>query len=226
MTLKSSTDRTVLQRLAALDSNTVSDALDFLGLAGATVGLRPLWNCPPIVGRASTVLLAAKTDTVPSAHLITPVVEHINTDDRVLVIAGGIEGISCWGDILANAALAKQVRGTIIDGCSRDIDGSAAIGYPVYCRGVTMISARNRVMQIAAAVTIEVAGVNVSEDDYVIADNCGTVFVPQGHIEQVIELGERIAHRQEGMLQAVRSGCSVAEVMHDAQFDAIAPEHA
>ena len=107
MTLKSTTDRTVLQRLAALDSNTVSDALDFLGLAGATVGLRPLWNCPPIVGRASTVLLAAKTDTVPSAHLITPVVEHINTDDRVLVIAGGIEGISCWGDILANAALAK-----------------------------------------------------------------------------------------------------------------------
>ena len=226
MTLKSTTDRTVLQRLAALDSNTVSDALDFLGLAGATVGLRPLWNCPPIVGRASTVLLAAKTDTVPSAHLITPVVEHINTDDRVLVIAGGIEGISCWGDILANAALAKQVRGTIIDGCSRDIDGSAAIGYPLYGRGVPMISARNRVMQIAAAVTIEVAGVNVSEDDYVIADNCGTVFVPQGHIEQVIELGERIAHRQEGMLQAVRSGCSVAEVMHDAQFDAIAPEHA
>ena len=226
MTLKSTTDRTVLQRLAALDSNTVSDALDFLGLAGATVGLRPLWNCPPIVGRASTVLLAAKTDTVPCAHLITPVVEQINTDDRVLVIAGGLEGISCWGDILANAALAKQVRGTVIDGCSRDIDGSAAIGYPVYGRGVTMISARNRVMQIAAAVTIEVAGVNVSQDDYVIADNCGTVFVPQAHIAQVIDLGECIARRQQAMLDAVRSGRSVAEVMHDSQFEAIHTEHA
>ena len=226
MTLKSTTDRTVLQRLAALDSNTVSDALDFLGLAGATVGLRPLWNCPPIVGRASTVLLAAKTDTVPCAHLITPVVEQINTDDRVLVIAGGLEGISCWGDILANAALAKQVRGTVIDGCSRDIDGSAAIGYPVYGRGVTMISARNRVMQIAAAVTIEVAGVNVSQDDYVIADNCGTVFVPQAHIAQVIDLGECIARRQQAMLDEVRSGRSVAEVMHDSQFEAIHTEHA
>lgn len=226
MTLKSTTDRTVLQRLAALDSNTVSDALDFLGLAGATVGLRPLWNCPPIVGRASTVLLAAKTDTAPCAHLITPVVEQINTDDRVLVIAGGIEGISCWGDILANAALAKQVRGSILDGYSRDIDGSAAIGYPVYGRGVTMISARNRVMQIAAAVTIEVAGVNVSQDDYVIADNCGTVFVLQAHIAQVVDLGERIARRQQAMLDAVRSGRSVAEVMHDSQFEAIHTEHA
>ena len=226
MTLKSTTDRTVLQRLAALDSNIVSDALDFLGLPGATVGLRPLWSCPPIVGRASTVLLAAKTDTAPCAHLITPVVEQINTDDRVLVIAGGIEGISCWGDILANAALAKQVRGSILDGYSRDIDGSAAIGYPVYGRGVTMISARNRVMQIAAAVTIEVAGVNVSQDDYVIADNCGTVFVPQVHIAQVVDLGERIARRQQAMLGAVRSGRSVAEVMHDSQFEAIHTEHA
>ena len=57
--------KSVLDRLAALDTNTVSDALDFLGLAGATVGLRPLWNCPKIVGRASTVLLAPKPTAYP-----------------------------------------------------------------------------------------------------------------------------------------------------------------
>ncbi|MBV7528277.1 MULTISPECIES: RraA family protein [Pseudomonas] len=216
--------KSLLDRLAALDTNTVSDALDFLGLAGATVGLRPLWNCPKIIGRASTVLLAPKTDSVPTVHLITPVVEQIDSDDRVLVIAGGIEGISCWGDILANAAAGKQVRGTVIDGFSRDIDGSESIGYPVYGRGVTMISARNRVVQIDAAVTINVAGVDVSEDDYVIADNCGTVFVPQAYIEKVVDLGERITRRQDGMVEAVRSGRSVAEVMHDTQFEAIQVE--
>ncbi|AFY20526.1 RraA family protein [Pseudomonas sp. UW4] len=216
--------KSVLDRLAALDTNTVSDALDFLGLAGATVGLRPLWNCPKIVGRASTVLLAPKTDSVPTVHLITPVVEQIDSNDRVLVIAGGIEGISCWGDILANAAAGKQVRGTVIDGFSRDIDGSESIGYPVYGRGVTMISARNRVVQIDAAVTINVAGVDVSEDDYVIADRCGTVFVPHAYIEKVVDLGERITRRQDGMVEAVRSGRSVAEVMHDTQFEAIQVE--
>ena len=216
--------KSLLDRLAALDTNTVSDALDFLGLAGATVGLRPLWNCPKIVGRASTVLLAPKTDSVPTVHLITPVVEQIDSDDRVLVIAGGIEGISCWGDILANAAAGKQVRGTVIDGFSRDIDGSESIGYPVYGRGVTMISARNRVVQIDAAVTINVAGVDVSQDDYVIADNCGTVFVHQAYIEKVVDLGERITRRQDAMVEAVRSGRSVAEVMHDSQFEAIQVE--
>ncbi|WP_256675739.1 RraA family protein [Pseudomonas sp. R5(2019)] len=175
---------TVLERLEALDTNTVSDALDFLGLPGATFGLRPLWNCPKVVGRASTVQLAAKTDRAPTVHLITPVIEAIESEDRVLVIAGGIEGISCWGDILANAAVAKNVRGSIIDGCSRDIDGSAEIGYPVYGRGVTMISARNRVVQVDAACPVQMAGVAVNEGDYVIADNCGTVFIPQGHIDK------------------------------------------
>ena len=211
----------LLDRLAALDTNTVSDALDFLGLPGATVGLRPLWNCPKIVGRASTVLLGPKSDIAPTVHLITPVIEQVATDDRVLVIAGGIEGISCWGDIIANAALRKHIRGTVIDGFSRDIDGSEAIGYPVYGRGVTMISARNRVVQLDAGVTLNVAGVCVSEDDYVIADTCGTVFVAQAVIEKVLDLGERIARRQDGMVQAVRSGRSVVEVMHDAQFEAI-----
>lgn len=216
----------LLDRLAALDTNTVSDALDFLGLKGATAGLRPLWNCPKIVGRASTVLLGPKGDNLPTVHLITPVVERIDSDDRVLVIAGGLEGISCWGDTLANAAVSKRVRGTVIDGFSRDIDGNASIGYPVFGRGVTMISARNRVVQIDSAVTITVAGVEVSEDDYVIADNCGTVFVPQASIEQVVTIGERITRRQNAMVDAIRAGRSVAEVMHDSQFDAINAGHA
>lgn len=212
---------TLLARLASLDTNTVSDALDFLGLPGATYGLRPLWNCPKIVGRASTIQIGAKTDDTLTPHLITPVIASITTDDRILVIAGGLEGISSWGDIIANAATVKKVRGTIIDGVSRDIEGSESIGYPVYGRGVTMISGRNRVVQLGSGTPIEVAGVTVSEGDYVIADRCGTVFVPAARIEEALDLGERIAKRQDGMVREVRSGRSVADVMHDKEFEAI-----
>ncbi|OWT54523.1 RraA family protein [Candidimonas nitroreducens] len=211
----------LLDRLAALDTNTVSDALDFLGLPGATYGLRPLWRCPKIVGRASTVQLGPKTDAQPTVHLISPVIEAVSADDRVLVIAGGVNGISCWGDILANAAHVKHIRGTIIDGASRDIEGSESIGYPVYGRGITMVSARNRIIQVDSGKPIQVAGVTVQEDDYVIADRCGTVFVPTGHIEAVLDLGERIARRQNDMVAAVRAGRSVAQVMHDKEFEAI-----
>ncbi len=212
----------LLERLTSLDTNTVSDALDFLGMPGATVGLRPLWNCPKIVGRASTIQLGPKADAKPTVHLISPVVDAIATDDRVLVIAGGADGISCWGDILANAATAKRIRGSVIDGLSRDIDGSESIGYPVYGRGITMISARNRVIQIDSGTPVQMAGVTVHQDDYVIADRCGTVFIPARCIEDVLDLGERIAKRQDGMVAAVRAGRPVADVMHDKEFEAIA----
>ncbi|KAF9890093.1 hypothetical protein FE257_006254 [Aspergillus nanangensis] len=212
---------TILNRLSALDTNTVSDALDFLQLQGATYGLQPLWDCPKIVGRASTVQLAPKTDAVPTTHLLTPVIDAVTTDDRILVISGGIDTVSCWGDIIANAAKIKHIRGTIIDGMSRDIDGSREIGYPVYGRGVTMISARNRQVQVDSGTPLQMRGVTVHQDDYVIADRCGTVFVPASRIEEVLALGERIDRRQALMVRDVRAGRPVSEVMHDKQFDLI-----
>lgn len=216
-----SIENTTLTTLASLDTNTVSDALDFMGLPGATYGLRPLWNCPKIVGRASTIQLGPKTGTAPTVHLISPVIASITSDDRVLVITGGTEGISCWGDILANAAKMKGIRGSVIDGMSRDIEGSESIDYPVYGRGLTMISARNRLVQIASGTPIVVAGVTVYENDYVIADRCGTVFVPAAKLTEVLALAQRIASRQDGMVQAVRAGQSVEDVMHDKKFEAI-----
>lgn len=215
-----------LKRLAALDTNTVSDALDILGLPGATFGLRPLWDCPKIVGRASTVQLGPKTDAKPTVHLISPVIDAVESDDRILVIAGGPEGVSCWGDILANAATSKRIRGTVIDGCSRDIEGSESIDYPVYGKGITMISARNRIVQVDSGKPVRMADVTVAEDDYVIADRCGTVFVQQARIGEVLDLAERIARRQDDMVAAVRSGRAVTDVMHDKEFEAIVMEAA
>lgn len=215
-------ESSILDRLFALDTNTVSDALDFLQLKGATYGIHPLWECPKIVGRASTVQVGPKTQgAAPTTHLLTPVIDAVTTNDRILVISGGTEGISCWGDIIANASKVKGIRGTIIDGMSRDIDGSRDVGYPVYGRGVTMISARNRLVQLDSGSPIQVRGVTVNQDDYVIADRCGTVFVPADRIEEVLELGKRIDNRQALMVQDVRSGKPVSEVMHDTKFEAI-----
>jgi regulator of RNase E activity RraA len=129
----------VLTVLAFPRAHSISALISFLIL-------RPVWDCTKIVGRASTVEVGPKTNAAPAVHLLTPVIDAVQTDDRILVNAGGIDGISCWGDILANASKGKRIRGTVIDGMSRDIDGGRDIGYPVYGRGVTMISARDRVV--------------------------------------------------------------------------------
>ena len=213
--------RNQLERLFALDTTTVSDALDFLNLQGATFGITALWACSKVVGRASTVQLGPKKENISSVHLISPVIDSINTNDRVLMITGGVDGISCWGDILANAAKQKNIQATIIDGFSRDIEANEDLNYPVYGRGVTMISARNRVIQYNSGKSIEFAGVKVNQDDYVIADRCGVVIIALDRIDEVLELAEHIKARQDGMVEAVRAGRSVEEVMHDKEFELI-----
>lgn len=172
----------ILERLSGLDTNTVSDAMDFLELEGASCELRPLWECPKIVGRASTIQLAPRNNAVATTHAVSPVIDAIEADDRVLVIAGGIDRISCWGDILANAAVARKVRGTVIDGYCREIEGSESIGFPIFGRGVTMISGRNRLTQLSAGEPVQMAGISVKQDDYVLSDRCGTVLVPSERV--------------------------------------------
>lgn len=65
-----------------------------------------------------------------------------------------------------------------------------------------MISARNRVIQTGSREPVVMAG----EDDYLTAHRCGTVFVPAERIEDILDLAERIARRQDGMVRAVRGG--------------------
>ncbi len=215
-----SADSALLARLEALDACALSDALDSLGLPGATLRLRPLWPCPRIWGRAITVQIAPKGDAQPAVHLNTPAIEAANPGDVIVVANDGREDVSCWGDILSSAASVKGVSGVVIDGACRDIDASAEIGFPVYGLAVVPVSARNRIVQKSMNEPVRMAGVTVRVGDYVLADGSGTVFIPADHAEEVIAAAERLLAKQTAMVAAVRAGRSVVEVMHDREFDA------
>lgn len=211
----------MLHRLEALDTCAVSDALDFLGLAGATTGIRPLWACRKIVGRAMTVRVGPKTEDAPTHHLATPAIEESDPDTVLVIANDGSHDVSCWGDVLAHAAVAKGARGVVIDGACRDIDANQTLGFPVFGRGVVPVSARDRIVQRDHGGTIEFGGVAVTKGDYVIADGSGTVVIRQDHAERVIDLAERLAKREAAMIAAIQTGASVVDVMHDKEFDRV-----
>lgn len=214
---------TTLGRLLALDTDIVSDALHFLGLQGAVCGLRPLWDCPKIAGRASTVKLALSPDASLTTHPLASVLDEATTGNRILVVSGGIDGVSCWDHGIDNAWKAKGIRGIIVDGMIRDDDSKREAGYPVYGRGVATISERNQVAHVGTSTPLQIRGVVVRQDDYVIADSSGTVFVSAERIEQVLQVGERIHHRRTLAAQAVESGLPVQpDVMSDLPLGAAA----
>lgn len=211
----------MLDRLNALDTCAVSDALDFLNLPGTTIGIRPLWASGKLVGRALTVQVGNKTDAAPTVHMITPAIEAANGETVLVIANDGDKNVSCWGDIVANAASAKGVRGVAIDGSCRDIGPNEQLGFPVFGRGVVPLTARNRLVQRSFNEPVDFAGVTVASGDYVIADGCGTVFIPADRAEEVLNIAERLQKREEAMIAAIKQGRSVVEVMHDTQFQQV-----
>lgn len=209
-----------LTRLAELDSCVVSDALDHLGITGATTGIRPIWGQPHVVGRARTVEVvdAAAAGDVRGRHLATQTVASSGPDDVVVIANRGRDTVSCWGDILTAAAQQRGIRGVVIDGACRDVDAITDAGFPVYARAGVPVTARGRIVERSSDIAVSFAGVWVTPGDYVIADASGVVVVPASKVEEVLAAAERLAQRQEAMLKAVRDGRSVVEVMHDSQF--------
>ena len=214
----------LISKLSELDTCVVSDTLDSLNLPGATVGLRPLWGSPKIVGRIITVQIVPRSDVKPSEHLNTSAIEFGQEGDVIVVANGGRTDVSCWGDILANAAIKKRINGVVIDGACRDIDACEEIEFPVFGRAVVPVSARGRIVQKSFNETVMIAGVMVEPGDFLIADGSGTVFIPQQRADEVIQKASTLVYKQSLMVEAVRSGRSVVDVMHDREFDTVLKE--
>lgn len=211
----------VLERLAALDTCAISDALDTLQLPGATTGVRRLWQVPgTVVGRARTVQAGPRTQDGPAAHIAAGAVDDASSTDILVIANDGRTDVSCFGGILARASVRRQLRGVVIDGVCRDIAESEQLALPMFGRGVVPVSARGRIVQLSMDEPVEFAGVRVRPGDLVVADADGVVFVPLEHASDVIEMAERISAREQRMADAVNAGEPVSAVMHDSKFPA------
>ncbi|WP_329014000.1 RraA family protein [Streptomyces sp. NBC_00690] len=214
-----------IARLRALDVCAVSDALDILGLPGATVGLAPMWPSPnTVAGRVRTVKAGPRAAAGPTTHIASPAVASAHPDDVIVIDNHGRTDVSCWGGLLAEAAVAAGIAGVVVDGACRDVPECAGLDLPLFAKAAVPVSARGRIVQEEMDVPVQIRGVRVCSGDLVVADRNGVVFVAAEHARSVIALAERIAARETAMAIAVRAGRSIVEVMHDSQFPAVTAE--
>lgn len=211
----------LVERLSKLDACTVSDALDRLGLKGATLGIRPMWPCPRICGRAVTVKLKPQGAVQPTRHLGTEAIDVGQPGDVLVMELSGRTDVPGWGGLLSLAAQIKGLAGIVIDGACRDIDDSAEVGFPVFARAVVPITARGRVVQDSVNEEIAFAGVQVHPGDLVVADGSGVIVVAGDRAEEVIKAGEEIAAREAAMSQAVREGMSIVDVLEKGGYESM-----
>ncbi|MCW2412689.1 MULTISPECIES: RraA family protein [unclassified Sphingobium] len=202
-------------RLRQLDACAVSDTLDKLGLAGCVTGLRSASPGRRIAGRVHTVKLKAGNAPAdrPPVHLGAAAIDASGPDDVIVVEQRTGIDAGCWGGILSRGAQHRGVAGVICEGLARDVDEAREIGFPVFCRGYTARTARNRVYEDATDVPVTVGDFTVEPGFYVICDSSAAVFIAPADIARVLDAAEDIVRREGEMTRRLATGESASFVL-------------
>jgi 4-hydroxy-4-methyl-2-oxoglutarate aldolase len=204
----------LLERLSAIDTCVLSDALDRLAIRGVAFGLSRLAGSRRIAGRVITVTLGPAEGGAAPRHLCTAAVEQGGPGDIIVVEHHSHQQAAGWGGILSFAAKTKGIEGVIVDGMCRDVDEAIDFDFAVFGAGAVPSTARGRVMEVACQQPVVVRGIRVHPGDWVLADSSGVVFVPAARIDEVLATAESLAERERQMIDRVRNGESVGAVMN------------
>jgi regulator of RNase E activity RraA len=202
-----SEDRNVA-RAARLDTATLSDALDKLGINGQCYRIKPRESSFRMAGRAWTLLYGPAG--LP-AGTVGDYIDDVPPGSVVVLDNGGRDNATVWGDILTEIAHRRGIAGTLIDGVCRDTHLCRELGYPVFSRNHWMRTGKDRVQVEATGVPVNIGDVRVQPGDLVKGDSDGVIVIPHQHEARVLDTAEAIEAAEERIRQAVRGGMRLDE---------------
>ena len=136
-------------RLQALSTTNLSDAMDSVGIAGAVIGVRPMFHSPRVVGRAVTIKIPAAGMKKSETHLGVEAIAASQPGDVIVISNHGDVKNNCWGEVLSCAAKVKGVGGVVV-GRAPARSHYARVGFDLLLRrrddGDVALEARERVV--------------------------------------------------------------------------------
>ena len=211
-------DADLLEQFLALDTATVSDALDSCGLPPGQGGLRPMWGRPRIAGFAATAELEPLDGEHAGAHILTEAIAEAGAENVMVVANGGRVDVSSWGGIVSVGAAMRSIRGVVTDGACRDVDQARDLGFPVFARAQVPVTARGRLQQKSAGAPVRLGQVTVSSGDVVMADEGGVVVIPRDRAAEVMAAARGVQAWEEQIESEVRAGVPLPQAMRDARL--------
>ena len=209
---------TNVARAAKLDTATISDALDKLGIAGQCLGIKPRDHRFRLAGRAFTILYG------PAGKPAGTVGDYIDDVPRGSVIVldnGGRENATVWGDILTELAHRKGIAGTVIDGACRDVHFCLELGYPIFSRSYSMRTGKDRVQVEATNAPVNIGDARVSPGDLLRGDADGVLAIPRAHEDEVLRIADDIHVAEERIRAAIRGGQRLDEARKAMRYHAL-----
>jgi len=169
----------IIKGYEAFDAADISDITNRMFTMRSEI--RNLTNEKSLVGPALTVKL------FPGDNLMLhKALDLASPGDVVVVDTSESRRNAVFGDMIANKAKHVGIRGFIIDGLIRDLDGVKETGIPVYARGVTAFGPLHRGPgELNYAVSC--GGIVVNPGDIISADQTGITVVRKEFAAVILE---------------------------------------
>ena len=196
------------ERAAKLDTTSISDALDRLGIAGQCLNIKPLDPSFRLTGRAFTILYGPAGQPPGT---VGDYIDEVESGRVVVLDNGGRENATVWGDILTFVAHQRGVAGTVIDGACRDTALSRELGYPIYSRSYSMRTGKDRVQVEAINSPVNIGDARVHPGDLLRGDADGVLVIPLAHEDAVLSAAEEIDAIEQQIRAAIKDGKTLAE---------------
>lgn len=195
-------------RASKLDTTSISDALDRLGIAGQCLNIKPLDHRFRLTGRAFTILYGPAGKP---AGTVGDYIDDVEPGAVVVLDNGGRENATVWGDILTWVAHRRGIAGTVIDGACRDTYLCRDLSYPIYSRSYSMRTGKDRVQVEAMNLTVNIGDARVNPGDLLRGDADGVLVIPREHEEAVLAAAEEIDSVEQKIRALIDQGKTLAE---------------
>ena len=202
-------------RAAKLDTATLSDALDRLGIVGQCYRIKPRSPAFRMAGRAWT-LLYGPAGNPPGT--VGDYIDDVPPGSVIVLDNGGRDNATVWGDILTEIAHRRGIAGTLIDGVCRDTALCLQLGYPVFSKDHWMRTGKDRVQVEATEVPVTIGEARVAPGDIVKGDADGVVVIPRAHEDRVLDTAEAIEVAEDAIREAVRGGMRLDEARRQHKY--------
>ncbi|HVV93814.1 MAG TPA: RraA family protein [Hyphomicrobiales bacterium] len=208
-----------LARIAALDTATLSDAMDRHGIPGQCLGIHPVDPKFRLAGRAWTLRYGPFDPLHPGT--VGDYIDDVPDGGVVVLDNQGRVDMTVWGDILTLVAHRRGLGGTVIDGPCRDTDLAREIGYPLFSRSVSMRTGKDRVQVEATGETVTIGGARVNPGDLLRGDCDGVVAVPREVEDKILDTAEEIMAAEARIREALDRGMRLDEARKVNRYHAL-----
>jgi regulator of RNase E activity RraA len=198
----------IVNKFKALDTTSISDALDRLGIKGGCQGIVPQVAGAKAGGRAFTVRYrpcGVEKGTVGDF------LDDVEPGQVVVLDNGGRTYGTVWGDIMTVYAKKRGIAGTVIDGVCRDLPRILELKYPIFTRGRLMVTGKDRVEVDGINIPVAISDVQIRPNDIVACDDTGVVIVPFDKAEEVLKVALEIDEAEQKILEFLEKGMTLRE---------------